>query len=320
MERSSSIYLIKKIDFSKACKESYEHPTFIYDQHWNNHLRNLIAEVIVNHYKNKINNYFNFMHNKKIMMIVGDWNYPRFVYNSLKDEFNIDSIIIDRGESKSIFLKRRIKRLGLIHVVGQLLFRLIALPYINFSSKNRIKEILNQNNIKESSFTKEKLIEVESINSIQGHDILKSINPDIVIIVTTRILSKKTLGITNAKFINIHSGITPLYRGLHGAYWALINNDKKHCGVTVHLVDEGIDTGGILYQGTIIDTITPKDNFMSYTILQLAKALPLLKKAVRDVLLDNIRIKESQNVIDQKLFYHPTLWFYLFNRLFKGVK
>ena len=214
---------------------------------------------------------------KKIIMIVGDWNYPKMVYQNLQTEFNIEKIIVDNGESTSKLLKRRIKRLGIIHVIGQLLFRIIAVSYIKATSKKRFQEILDKNNIKETEFELEKTIEVTSINTEEGRKLLKKLNPDIVVIVTTRILSKKTLESINAKFINIHSGITPVYRGLHGAYWALINKDIDKCGVTVHLVDEGIDTGNILYQTNITDSITSKDNFMTYTFLQLAKALPLLK-------------------------------------------
>ncbi|WP_339893555.1 formyl transferase [uncultured Algibacter sp.] len=257
---------------------------------------------------------------KKIIMIVGDWYYPKMVYQSLKDEFNIEHIIVDKGESISKLLKRRIKRLGIIHVVGQLLFRVIAVSYINATSKKRYQEILDRNNIKEADFELEKTIEVTSINSEEGRKLLKKLNPDIVVIVTTRILSKKTLESINAKFINIHSGITPYYRGLHGAYWALINKDKENCGVTVHLVDEGIDTGGILYQDTIVDEITPKDNFISYTYLQLSKALPLLKKAINDIKSDSIKIQKPKADIGKELYYQPTFWFYLYKRWLYKIK
>ena len=258
---------------------------------------------------------------KKIIMIAGDWYYPKMVFQSLSKEFNIQNIIVDKGESTYKLIKRRIKRLGLIHVIGQLLFRIVAVSYINKTSKRRFQEILDSNGIKETSFEPEKTIHVTSINSDEGIKLLKSLNPDIVVIVTTRILSKKTLDSINAKFINIHSGITPLYRGLHGAYWALINKDEENCGVTVHLVDEGIDTGNILYQARITDTITSRDNFMTYTYLQLAKALPLLKQSIIDIQSDNLKtVVNTKERIDNKLFYHPTLWFYLFNRWFKGIK
>ncbi len=256
----------------------------------------------------------------KIIMLVGDWYYSRIVYTALKKEFNISNIIIDNGESKWTFLRRRIRRLGLLHVIGQLLFRIVIVSYITLTSKNRSNKILQKSGLKDECFDKEKTIEITSINSPEGHALLKKLNPDIVIIVTTRILSRHTLQVTKAKFLNIHSGITPLYRGVHGGYWALINNDNENCGVTVHLVDEGIDTGGVLYQDTITDVINPKDNFLTYTYLQLSKAIPLLKKAIIDIQKNDIKTKKVLTTSGQSLFYQPTFWFYLYNRLFKGVK
>lgn len=254
-------------------------------------------------------------------MIVGNWYYPKMVYHSLMREFDIQHVIVDKGESPSKFLKRRIKRLGITHVIGQLLFRIFAVSYINKFSKQRFNKILKDHDIVASEFDPKKTTEIDSINSEEGQALLKKLNPDIVVIITTRILSKKTLEATNAKFINIHSGITPVYRGMHGGYWALINKDHENCGVTVHLVDEGIDTGHILYQETITNQLTKDDNFMTYSYLQLAKALPLLKQAVRDIKSNTVRpVVHSEEHINNEIYYHPTLWFYLYYRWFKGIK
>lgn len=257
---------------------------------------------------------------KKIIMLLEDQSYSRMVYNSLKKDFTISHIIFDNGQGYSKLLKRRIKKLGIIHVIGQLLFRIVLIPYINFSAKKRIHNILKNNDIKDTTIDDAISTKVTSINSKEGHDLLKKLNPDIVVIISHRIVSKKTLELTKAKFVNIHAGITPLYRGLHGGYWSLINNDKKNCGVTVHLLDEGIDTGGILYQDTITDIITPKDNFISYVYLQLSKALPLLKQAIKDIQSDNKKIQEPKCEMGKELYYQPTFWFYLYNRCFRNVK
>ncbi|NER10018.1 Formyl transferase [Muriicola jejuensis] len=258
---------------------------------------------------------------KRIIMLVGDWYYPKMVYHSLASEFNIEHIIVDRGESTRKLLRRRIKRLGLLHVIGQVLFRILVVSQLNRRSKGRFQEILDANGIRERDYEPEKTTKVNTINSEEGRNLLKRLNPDIVVIVTTRILSKKTLNTINARFINIHSGITPLYRGLHGAYWALINDDRENCGVTVHLVDEGIDTGNILYQDNITNEITPRDNFMTYTYLQLAKAIPLLKRSIRDIQSNSLKTKaNTKKEINNRLYYHPTLWFYLYKRWIKGVK
>ncbi|HEX7086574.1 MAG TPA: methionyl-tRNA formyltransferase [Vicinamibacterales bacterium] len=47
--------------------------------------------------------------------------------------------------------------------------------------------------------------------------------------------------------LNIHAGRLPDYRGRNVITWAIINNERE-IGVTVHAVDDGVDTGPILIQ------------------------------------------------------------------------
>lgn len=49
--------------------------------------------------------------------------------------------------------------------------------------------------------------------------------------------------------INVHNGLLPRQRGGGGAFAAIVNGEN--CGVTVHFVDEGIDTGDIIDQREI---------------------------------------------------------------------
>jgi folate-dependent phosphoribosylglycinamide formyltransferase PurN len=96
----------------------------------------------------------------------------------------------------------------------------------------------------------------------------------------------------------------------------LYNNDAAHCGVTVHLVDAGIDTGNVLAQAQI--PFTRKDNFSTYPYLQLAEGLVLLKEVI-------LRMEKGErpvvhNQLDSALWHHPTLWGYVWKRLTKGVR
>lgn len=49
------------------------------------------------------------------------------------------------------------------------------------------------------------------------------------------------------KIINIHPSLLPKYSGLHTHKRVIEAGDKKH-GMTIHYVDEGMDTGEILFQ------------------------------------------------------------------------
>ena len=47
--------------------------------------------------------------------------------------------------------------------------------------------------------------------------------------------------------VNVHPGALPDYRGTFPTPWCILNNERKF-GITLHLMDDGIDTGDILVQ------------------------------------------------------------------------
>lgn len=254
----------------------------------------------------------------KIIILAGQDNSADYIFNVLSKKFLINVIIKERPISKYKFIKRRIKRLGLKKVIGQILFMVLYLPGLRFISNKRIKSIISNYGLEAKSFLEKKIITVPSVNSFECINLLKQIRPDIILVSGTRIISKKVLKEINAVFINYHAGITPKYRGVHGAYWALVNNDIENCGVTVHLIDSGIDTGSILYQKTI--RITSKDNFATYPFLQLVSGIGLLEKALHDIINKNPLIIKKRSEDESKLWFHPTLCQYIYYCLFKGIK
>ncbi|MDD6628167.1 MAG: methionyl-tRNA formyltransferase [Lachnospiraceae bacterium] len=73
-----------------------------------------------------------------------------------------------------------------------------------------------------------------------------------------QIFKKEMINLPPLKTINCHAGKLPFYRGRNILNWVLIN-DEKEFGITVHYVDEGIDTGDIILQKTY--PITEEDNY-----------------------------------------------------------
>lgn len=71
-------------------------------------------------------------------MLAGSKNTTNIIYHALKNDFNIEKVIVEQPVPKSIFLKGRIRKLGLIKVLGQILFKLIIVPYLCLSSKRTL--------------------------------------------------------------------------------------------------------------------------------------------------------------------------------------
>lgn len=254
---------------------------------------------------------------KRIVMLCSACFSTTAIYNHINKSHTISAVIMEKPLRGWALAKRRVKRLGLIKVSGQIAFSLFIVPVLNFVSKNRRHTILKNYSFELEDIPEHKIAQFLSVNDVDCIDYLKSLNPDIVIVNGTRILSSKLLNAVNAVFINMHVGITPQYRGVHGAYWALVENDFEHCGVTIHLVDKGIDTGAVLYQ-TKINT-TSHDNFTTYPFIQFGEGMKLMLMAVDDAV-NNKLTPRTENLNKGKLWYHPGFWQYLYLRIVKGKK
>lgn len=255
--------------------------------------------------------------NKKIILLCSDCFSTTTLYNYINERVPVQQIIIEEPMRGMALAKRRFKKLGFFRTTGQILFSLIIVRLVRVTAGKRMKEIIAQYKFNESPLPGDKIKRFVSANDDECIAFLRELQPDIVLVNGTRILSKKLLSAVNAVFINMHTGITPQYRGVHGGYWAVVNNHPDKCGVTIHLVDKGIDTGAVLYQGLI--QVTKKDNFVTYPYLQFGEGIPLVGKAVEDAVLGRLQPKVPPG--DKgTLWYHPTIWQYLYHRIFRNKK
>ena len=82
-------------------------------------------------------------------------------------------------------------------------------------------------------------------------DELKKLEPDfIVVIAYGQILNEEVLSIPKIACVNVHASLLPKYRGAACLQAPILNGDKE-TGVTVMLMDKGLDTGDILHQEKI---------------------------------------------------------------------
>jgi methionyl-tRNA formyltransferase len=79
---------------------------------------------------------------------------------------------------------------------------------------------------------------------------VKSLSPYILISYNYRhIVTEDIINLMNGRIINLHISLLPWNRGADPNLWSFLEETPK--GVTVHLIDKGIDTGDILLQEEI---------------------------------------------------------------------
>ncbi len=92
-------------------------------------------------------------------------------------------------------------------------------------------------------------IEKNEINKSNFIDIISKINPKCISLYSVSIVKQELISLFSKKLFNIHAGLSPYYRGTATNIWPIINNQLEYIGMTIHHVESGIDSGGIIIQG-----------------------------------------------------------------------
>lgn len=98
----------------------------------------------------------------------------------------------------------------------------------------------------------------EDINSDVSFEKINSYDPDFLVVVAYgQIIKDRLLSEYNDRILNVHSSLLPKYRGAAPINWAIAEGEDKS-GITIMLVEKGLDTGDILY--SLEKEIVPDEN------------------------------------------------------------
>lgn len=244
--------------------------------------------------------------NEPIAVLIAGGPLANMLVRALFDRFGPLTVLEEMPEPKLSIVRRRAKLVGWREALGQAAFGL-AQKIIARRSAGRLAAIWHRYGLDPRPDLAIARRAIVSVNSEACRLLLRELQPKVVVVYGTRIIKQPTLGCIAAPFINYHAGLCPKYRGQNGAYWARSNADAEHAGVTVHLVDAGVDTGDILYQAHA--EFERDDNISTYQHRQMAVALPLLVRAIEDALAG--RLAPQRVDLPSKQWFHPTLWGYL---------
>lgn len=110
---------------------------------------------------------------------------------------------------------------------------------------------------------------------------VKNAHPDVIVANNWRTwLPKEIYDHPPFGTINIHDGLLPHYSGFSPVLWALINGES-HVGVTAHFMDEGLDTGPIIYQQSV--PVTAEDTGASLFQKTVALISPLVQESLQTI-------------------------------------
>lgn len=162
----------------------------------------------------------------------------------------------------------------------------IVFVVLRYDKKDQVlQEMAEQENIP--------VIVHKNINSKEFQSLISQYEADIFVSMSfNQIFKTETINLPKYKTINCHAGKLPFYRGRNILNWALIN-DEKEFGITVHYVDEGIDTGDIILQETY--PITDEDDYGTLLMRAYSGCADVLYRAVKLIQEGKVqRIRQSE--------------------------
>jgi folate-dependent phosphoribosylglycinamide formyltransferase PurN len=120
---------------------------------------------------------------------------------------------------------------------------------------------------------------VRSVNGEEAAAFLRRAAPDVIVSVSTpeRILPE-VLGLARVAPVNVHWALLPAYGGIAPYVWVLRNGERE-TGVTMHVMNERLDTGPILRQRPV--EVTRDDTALSLQLRLASVAAEEVRAAIR---------------------------------------
>lgn len=119
---------------------------------------------------------------------------------------------------------------------------------------------------------------------------IETYGPDLVVSAgLMRILPADVVRALSPRLINTHPALLPLFPGAHAVRDALAAGAKE-TGVTVHVIDEGVDTGPVIRQAKV--QIEPGDTETELHERIKVVERQLLVDVIRDIAENNINLEE----------------------------
>ena len=113
---------------------------------------------------------------------------------------------------------------------------------------------------------------------------------------------KKPILNSGTKFIHLHPGIVPQYRGSTCFYYSILNDGN--CGVTAYVMEEKLDAGDIIFQKKFQ---APKHKFLDTVFDPHIRSNTLIEMLENNLLDDCNFKKQDKSEGDMYFIIHPVL-------------
>ena len=153
-------------------------------------------------------------------------------------------LTLSKGKSKIAYI------FSLLLIMGPWHFFITSLKTIAFKMKKKLFSFGIGKNPSRMAYAESRNIPARNIttpNSKKFREYLETLDLDIIINQSQNIIKKELLSIPKIGVLNRHNALLPKNRGRLTPFWVIYKGEKQ-TGVSIHFVEEGIDSGDIVVQ------------------------------------------------------------------------
>ena len=178
-----------------------------------------------------------------LVLLTGNGPEHRYVANRLCAELPVDAVVVDVSARPPSLSRafRTGKRRGLSRLLHFAFRKAIR---DDRARDHALRSVLGE--VATSRFDAEdRVVRVEGINSSEAHAAVTALEPAAILVYGTAIVRDEMLAHARDLAFNMHTGISPRYRGTDCAFWPLVNGEPEWIGATVHECTSAVDGGKI---------------------------------------------------------------------------
>ena len=182
----------------------------------------------------------------RILVITRDGFEHNYVTNLLCDQLPILAVILDHGKKQTRIEKAKsvLSRYSLFNLIWRSFGKFVSIVSMDSTQTRQAAfRILG----KENCFLRASVptISVAGLNNEETLLKIRALEPDLLLVYGTGIVGRRLLKLPKYGSLNMHTGVSPFYRGADCAFWPLFNRDLNMLGATVHDCTSDVDGGGI---------------------------------------------------------------------------
>ncbi len=191
--------------------------------------------------------------NIRTFVVVTTWNLP--------EAYVLARYLSSRGQRVGILNLRNRPYLNRLRVVRRLWRNRGSLYVLDrvlaglFYSRYAPKEIVPFPDIDDQAIAEIRkacvCLDCDDLHGPEALQFVADLAPDYMLIAGAPVIRPQLYSLARCATLNRHLGLAPAYRGSNCPIWALARGDFQSVGVTIHLVSERVDGGGIVHQAPI---------------------------------------------------------------------